>query len=141
MGLLKCILIRMTLFGSGLRLRYFFCALAASNSVLFFPSQVLASDVSWTFNGATYPSAYAACPKTNDDGSGFGRIGNLTGVILNGPSAKCSYTYNRPAAEGGPIEWTSFSPYRTGDTCPTGTSLSSTTGGCERPKDDAYQKC
>ncbi|MDT3222861.1 hypothetical protein QNL38_02210, partial [Pseudomonas amygdali pv. morsprunorum] len=115
MGPLKCLLIRMTSFGSGLRLRSFFCVLVVS-SIPF--TNAAAKDFYWTFQGAgVYDSPAAACTFRPDSYPLF---------------VNPSYYY---CIKGNyDVGFAS----RLGDTCPSGTIENTSTGLCANPD---LQKC
>ncbi|WP_146758499.1 hypothetical protein [Pseudomonas syringae] len=136
MGPLKCILIRMTSFGSGLRLRSFFCALVVSLSCLF-SVFVYAVDFTWTSYGIGDYSSASSASSACDARGGLLYSSNpkfvSASVSVSGSSAVCTPTISW--SDGTTSVSSEYTVSRYGDTCPTGTYLSSTTGGCERPKE------
>ncbi|WP_183142963.1 hypothetical protein, partial [Pseudomonas ficuserectae] len=114
MGTLKCILIRMTSFGSGLRLRSFFFALVVS----LFYIQAASAALFYTgpLSNSHFSTPAAACAET---AAGWGPV-NLS--YLQSNLWTCGNSLN--------VQGTG--------SCDSGTTYNSSTGACDNPQ---LQKC
>ena len=92
-------------------------------AILLFSSTASAADYFWTytFGGAQYPSAEAACKAKNG-------AGHLSISFLNPQSVSCIY---KRASDG--AVFAAGGADRSGDSCPAGSIYNGSTGACDFP--------